>query len=134
MTTRQKPEVLIARDEIVAAPVPRACEDQTFELPGGLYVAMIAMFAGFISVLGLGFRSGHMGVVYGVIFAFLVAFFAIPVIFQRKRGLSWAMFRYKGIQTATGRTSATEATVLVLLLPFLILCFGAAIATIAALV
>jgi hypothetical protein len=44
------------------------------------------------------------------------------------------MFRYKGIQTATGRTSAREATILVLLLPFLILCFAIAIATIASLV
>jgi hypothetical protein len=75
-----------------------------------------------------------MGVAYGVIFAFLAAFFAIPASFQQKRGLSWAMFRYKGMQTATGRSSATEATVLVLLLPFLILCFGIAIVSIAALV
>jgi hypothetical protein len=92
------------------------------------------MFAGFVAVLGLGFRGGHMAVVYGVIFTFLAAFFAIPAIFQQKQGLSWARFRYKGIQTATGRASATEASVLVLLLPFLILCFGIAVATIAALV
>jgi hypothetical protein len=140
MTIRQKPEVLIARDEIVAAPAQRACDDQSFELPGGLYVAMATMFAGFIAVLALSFRSGHMAVAYGVIFAFLGAYFAIPAIFPqmksegRTRALSWAMFRYKGIQTATGRASASEATVLVLLLPFLVLCFGIAIATIAALV
>jgi hypothetical protein len=132
MTTRQKPEVLIARDEIVAAPAQRACDDQSFELPGGLYAAMISMFAGFVAVLALAFRGGHMGVAYGVIFAFLAAYFAIPAIFQQRQGLSWAMFRYKGIQTATGRTSATEATVLVLLLPFLIFCFGLAIVAIAA--
>ena len=134
MTTRQKTEVLIARDEIVAPPIERACEDQSFELPGGLYAAMATMFAGFIVVLAFGFPGGHMGVAYGVIFAFLAAFFAIPASFQQKQGLSWAMFRYKGIQTATGRSSATEATVLVLLLPFLILCFGIAIVSIAALV
>jgi hypothetical protein len=134
MTTRHRPEVLIAREEIVAAPVPRACDDQSFELPGGLYVAMASMFTGFIAVLALGFRGGHMGVAYGVIFAFLAAFFAIPATFQRRKGLSWAMFRYKGIQTATGSTSAGEATVLVLLLPFLILCFAIAVAVIASLV
>jgi len=140
MTTRQKPEVLIARDEIVAAPAQRACDDQCFELPGGLYAAMAIMFAGFVAVLSLAFRGGHMAVSYGVIFAFIAAFFAIPAIFPRMkpdgpaRSLSWAMLRYKGISTATGRASATEATVLVLLLPFLILCFGIAVATIAALV
>jgi len=133
MTSRQNPEVLIARDEIVAAPVARACEDQSFELPGGLYAAMVILFAGFIAVLGLGFSGGHMAVAYGVIFAFLAAFFAIPAMFQQKQGLSWSMFRYKGVETPSGRTSAAEATVLVLLLPFVVLCFGIAVVTIAAL-
>ena len=131
MTSRQNPEVLIARDEIVAAPVAHACEDQSFELPGGLYAAMVILFAGFIAVLGLGFSGGHMAGAYGVIFAFLAAFFAVPAMFQQKQGLSW--FRYKGVETPSGRTSATEATVLVLLLPFVVLCFGIAVVTIAAL-
>ena len=140
MTTRLKPEVLIARDEIVAAPAQRACDDQTFELPGGLYAAMACLFAGFVAVLALAFH-GEMAVSYGVIFAFLAAFFAIPAIFprmkpagERTKALSWTMFRDKGIQTATGHASAAEATILVLLLPFLIFCFGIAVATIAALV
>lgn len=134
MTIRQKPEVLVARDEIVAAPSGRACDDQSFELPGGLYAAMALMFTGFIAVLGLAFRGGHMAVAYGVIFVFIAAYFAIPAMFQQKQALSWPMFRYRGIQTATGRSSAADATVLVLLLPFLILCFGIAVAAIAALV
>lgn len=139
MTTRIRSEVLIARDEIVAAPAERACTDQSFELPSGLYVAMALFFAGFVAVLGLGFRGGHMAVVYGVIFAFIAAFFAIPAMFpamapDRKKALSWTMFRMRGIQTATGRTSAAEATTLVLLLPFLIFCFGMAVAAIAMIV
>lgn len=134
MTIRQKPEVLVARDEIVAAPTERACTDQSFELPGGIYAAMAMMFTGFVGVLALAFRGGHMAVAYGVIFAFMAAYFAIPAMFQQKQGLSWSMFRYRGVQTATGRSTAAEATVLVLLLPFLIMCFGIAVATIAALV
>lgn len=141
MTARQSSDLLVARDEIVPAPAPRACTDQSFELPGGIYAAMIAMFGGFIAVLALAFRGGHMGVAYGVIFAFLAAFFAIPAVFPqmgaadgRGKALTWAMFRYKGVDTATGRTSAKEATVLVLLLPSLVLCFAIAIATIAAMV
>ena len=139
MTSRVKSEVLIARDEIVAAPAARACDDQTFELPSGLYIAMASLFAGFVGVLSLAFRGGHMAVVYGVIFAFIAAFFAIPAMFPEmapsaKKSLSWTMFRMRGIQTATGRTSATEATALVLLLPFLIFCFGMAVAAIAMIV
>ena len=139
MTTRVKTDILVARDEIVAAPAHRACTDQSFELPSGLYIAMASLFAGFIGVLSLAFRGGHMAVAYGVIFAFIGAFFAIPAIApgmasERRKALSWAMFRMRGIQTATGHSTSGEATVLVLLLPFLIFCFGMAVAAIAMIV
>lgn len=139
MTTRQQSNVLTARHEIVAPPAARACEDQTWELPGGLYAAMFAMFTGFIAVLSLNFRGGHMGVVAGVIFFFFAAYFGIPALFPKMaprgvKSLGWFDFMDRGIVTATGRTKALEATVLVLLLPFLILCFGIAIVIIAALV
>jgi len=139
MTTRVKTDLLVARDEIVEAPVAGACNDQNFELPTGLYVAMASLFAGFIGVLSVAFRGGHMATAYGVIFAFIVAFFTIPAIFpamapKGKKALSWSTFRMRGIQTATGRSSAREAAVLVLLLPILIFCFGMAIAAIATIV
>jgi len=141
MSGRLNREQLLARDEIVAAPAQRACQDQTFELPTGIYVAMASMFVGFVAVLGLAFRGGHMAVVYGVIFAFIAAFFAVPSLFPatgpkdgRAKALPWWDFSDRGIATATGRAGAREATILVLLLPFLILCFGIAVATIALLV
>jgi hypothetical protein len=139
MTSRLNSEVLIRSDEIVEAPAARACDDQSFELPSGVYVAMAALFAGFIGVLSLALRGGQMAIVYGVIFAFIAAFFAVPAILPAmapsgKKALSWADFRSRGIQTATGRSSAGEATVLVLLLPALIFCFGIAIAVISAMI
>lgn len=140
MTTRQQPEVLLARDEVVAAPLEHACTDQTFELPSGIYAAMAIMFAGFISILCLAFRD-RMAVTAGVFFAFLAAFFAIPAIFtlappkeNRAKALSWFDFASSGIATASGRTRALEATVLVLILPFVILCWSIAVVIIAALV
>jgi hypothetical protein len=139
VTIRQATDVLIARDELVDAPAARACDDQTFELPTGLYVAMGMMFTGFIAVLSLAF-SGHMAVAFGVIFAFVAAFFAIPGIFTRTardsrgRAMSWGEFVDAGIDTANGRTGAASATLLVLTLPFVILSFAVAIAAIAALV
>ena len=134
MTTRQKTEVLIARDEIVAPPVERACEDQSFELPGGLYAAMATMFAGFIVVLAFGFRGGHMGVAYGVSSPSSPPSSPSRRASRKSEGSAGRCFATRESQTATGRSSATEATVLVLLLPFLILCFGIAIVSIAALV
>ena len=140
MTGRQTREQLLVHNEIVAAPVKRACDDQTFEVPTAIYMAMGTMFAGFIAALGLVFRGGHMPVVYGVIFAFIAAFFAVPALFPRqapKEGRNTALslfdFGHRGIATATGRTSARDAAILILLRPFLILCFGIAIATIASL-
>ncbi len=139
MTSRQTPEALVARDELVAAPEGRSCEDQSFELPTGVYVAMAGMFTGFIAVLNIAF-SGHMGVSFAAIFFFVAAFFAIPVLFTRSApdsrtsALEWYQFLERGIVTASGREKAGSAAVLVLILPFLILCFGIAIATIAALV
>lgn len=141
MSRRQTREQLLVRDEIVAPPVKRACEDQSFELPTAIYIAMATMFAGFIAVLSLAFRGGHMALVYGVIFAFIAAFFAVPASFpgmasheNRTKALSLFDFGHRGIATATGRANAREATILVLLLPFLILCFGIAVATIASLI
>ena len=130
---------LLASEEVVESPTARACQDQSFELPTGVYVAMALMFAGFVTVLAFAFH-GSMAVSYGVIFAFLAMFFAVPSLFPKManggsaRALEWREFSSRGIDTATGRTSATSATVLVLVLPFLILCFGIAVALIAALV
>jgi hypothetical protein len=141
MSRRQTRDQLLVGDEIVAAPSQRACEDQTFELPSAIYIAMLTMFVGFIAVLSLEFRGGHMAVVYGVIFVFIAAFFAVPALFpgqtsgeNRTKALSLFDFGHRGIATATGRASAREAATLVLLLPFLILCFGIAVATIASLI
>lgn len=131
--------VLAASNQLVEAPVDRACRDQSFELPTGIYVAMGIMFTGFVAVLALAF-TGEMVVSYGVIFAFIGMFFAVPSLFPKMardssaRALQWQEFRESGIDTATGKTSAGAATVLVLALPFLILCFAVAVAAIAAVI
>jgi hypothetical protein len=141
MTGRQTHQQLLAGGEIVPAPAERACSDQSFEVPTGIYIAMASMFTGFIAVLGLAFRGGHMAVAVGVIFAFIAAFFAVPAAFPalgagetKTSALSWFDFRDRGIATATGHSTAGEATTLILLLPFLILLFGIAVVTIALLV
>ena len=140
MTARYNSQLLVAREEIVAPPAPRACDDRTFELPAGLFAAMAILFLGFVSVLSLAFMGPTLVVPYGVFVAFIAAFFAVPAIFTRtgpnelrSKALDWYQFRNKGIATATGHSSAGEATILVLLLPFLILVWAIAIATIAAL-
>ena len=143
MTSRLNSGMLRARGEIVSppiAPIQRACTDQTFELPGAIYVAMALMFVGFVAILGFSL-SEHMAVSLGVIFFYLAAFFTVPAILSRTnlegsstRSLSIFEFADKGIATATGRVRGGDATILVLLLPFVILTWGVAIAIVAALV
>jgi hypothetical protein len=134
MVGRQSKQELLAKGEVVAAPAERACTDQTFELPTGLYAAMAVFFTGFVGVLALVLHGGHLAVAFAVIFAFIAAYFSIPWIFpgmasdSRNKPMSWDEFRERGIVTATGHSTAREATILLLLLPSLIFCFGLAVA------
>lgn len=134
MVGRQSKHELLAQGEVVAAPAQSACTDQTFELPTGLYVAMVVFFAGFVGVLAMVFRGGHLAVAFGVIFAFIAAYFSVPWIFpriagdSRNKAMRWDEFSERGILTATGHSTARDAAILILLLPFLIFCFGLAVA------
>ena len=138
MTRRFDQAQLLVREEIVDSPAQRACNDQSFELPQGIYAGMAALLFGFIAVMAIGFSDSELVVPMAVNFAFLTAFFAVPAIFVgaaqsgSSRALKWAEFRHKGIATATGPSSAVEATVLTLLLPLLIFCWGIAVLVIAA--
>jgi hypothetical protein len=140
MTSRLNHAQLLAREEIASPPAlssPRACDSRSFDLPGGIYAAMVLLIGGAFAVLAAAFRT-NMLVSFGVIFALLTAFFKIPAIFvkasprESARAPDWDAFLSRGIDTATGATRATEATVLVLVLPFLILCWAIAVAIIAA--
>jgi hypothetical protein len=138
MSKRQMSETLVAREEVVDSPQARACTDQSFELPTGIFIGMAAMFTGTVAVLSLA-MPGHMGVSFAVIFAFLAAFFIIPAIFVGSApgssgSIRWSEFVRKGIKTGSGHSSGGSAALLVLMLPFLSLCFAITIAMIVALV
>jgi hypothetical protein len=129
---------LLAREEIVSSPAPRACQDQNFELPPALFHAMAALFFGFLAVLTIGLAEPQLVVPMGVNFFFLTAFFAVPAVFvsasrTESRPLRWSEFMRKGIQTATGHCTAGEAVVLILALPAMIFLWALAIVTIVAL-
>ena len=75
-----------------------------------------------------------MAVPFGVFVAFIAAFFTVPGLWARMKpeesrtpALDWSRFMAEGVGTATGRSCGREATVLALLLPFLILCWAIAI-------
>ena len=139
MSVRVDPKLLHAHSIIVPPPVQRACEDQCFELPTGIYLAMAALLFGFLAVLAVGLANPNLVIPMAINFTFLTAFFALPAIFvgaagDRKRALTWSQFVRKGVQTETGHSSGREAAVLILMLPALIFCWAIAVVAIYALV
>jgi hypothetical protein len=140
MVARLQKAELLARNEVVAAPAQRACNDQTFELPTALYGAMAAFFFAFLTVMTVGFPHGTMVLPMAVNFIFVGMFFAVPAVIVRanpekaKKALRWDRFAEHGVMTPNGRAGAAEATILMLILPALIFLWGVAVVTIAALV
>jgi hypothetical protein len=114
--------------------------DRSFEFPTGLYVAMVALFSLAAGVMAFGFEAPGMVIPTGIIAVFIAMFFAVPAQWVRmkpenpQRATSWARFRREGIMTPYGRSTAAAATVQMLILPALILLWGIAVVTIAAVV
>lgn len=136
MSRRVNQQQLVAAREIVAAPPARACTDRSFILPPVLHVATAALFLGFVTVLCVAFATPGLLVPFGVIAFTIGAYFTVPGLWarmkpeSRTKALGWDEFREKGIDTMTGRTSAGEATTLVLLLPTLVFLWAVAVAII----
>jgi hypothetical protein len=114
--------------------------DRTFELPTVLYGTTVGLYLGFFAVMAAGFASPGL-IIPMVIFAlFVVAGFGVPMVWARlapetkSRALTMGQLRHSGIQTHTGRLSGRDAVVQMLILPALILLWGLATVTIAALV
>lgn len=140
MTRRVSHDVLVARDELVAPPLTRTFEDHNFGLPPAIHLLTGALFLGFVTVLSLTLANPSLAVPFGIFVAFIIAFFAVPIIFVKAspeegaRALRWSEFMERGIAIEHGRCSGPEATILVLMLPAFIFLWAVAIATIVALI
>ena len=114
--------------------------NRSFELPTALYGATVALYLGFIGVMAIGFGSPLLVIPMAIIVLTIVAAFALPTIWTRLAPDSGTSpkrlirFANEGIATASGRSSARDASVQVLILPVLIFLWGVAVVTIAALV
>ena len=126
---------------IVTPPVPReTVVDRTFELPRRLYAATVALYLGFVGVLGLGFSTPEMAIPVAIFALFIVAGFGVPAVWTRlapghaSRPLGWSRFAGEGLVTLTGRMTARDATAQMLILPVLIFLWAVTVLVIAALV
>jgi Flp pilus assembly protein TadB len=96
----------------------------------GLYVATVAAYMGFIAVMALALMNPGLVIPMAIFALFVVAGFGVPTVWVRmnpandSRALTFYQFRHRGIETLTGRLSAGQASVQVLILPVLILAWG----------
>jgi hypothetical protein len=114
--------------------------DRTFELPAGLYLATAGSYFGFLGVMALGFGNPGLIIPMAIFIVFVAMFFAVPAMWMKMEPLnpqqltSWSRFQQRGVMTPYGRSTASAATVQVLILPGLILLWGLAAVIIAAVV
>jgi len=140
MLTREQ----IAEQAIIHAAAPayirNAPLDRSFELPTVLYAATAGLFLAFIGIMATGFAHPEMIIPTAIFALFIAAFFAVPAVWVRMqpentvKAMSWARFKAQGIQTAYGHVEAGAASAQVLVLPVLIVMWGVAAVTIAAIV
>jgi hypothetical protein len=140
MTTRLAKHELVARNEIVAPPTPRACTDRNFNLPVALHAAYFGFFFAFLAVMWASFASPGLVVPMGVFVAFLAAFYVVPMKWatmqpdNESRAMAFSRLMADGVDTITGRCSGGAVIAQVLILPALVFAWGIAIALIVALV
>lgn len=113
--------------------------DRNFGLPTALYGATVAGYLGFLLVVGSAFANPLLAIPMAIFVLFIVAGFGVPALWTRLAGnttqpQTLGEFRQRGIMTLTGRMTAGEATVQMLILPVLLVGWGLAVAVIAAVV
>lgn len=113
--------------------------DRNFGLPSALYGATVAGYLGFLLVAGSAFANPVLAIPMAIFVIFIIAGFGVPAVWTRLAGNTTAPqtlgeFRQRGIMTLTGRLTAGEASVQMLILPALLVVWGLAVAVIAAVV
>ncbi len=140
MSVHTPDAALIARRTIIdtttAQKPPMALPTRHFDLPPLLHGATLGLFLVYLAVMGATFAGGRMPIVLAICAISVIGMFVVPGLFQLMgpshddRPLSMFAFARDGIDCLTGRLTAGQASVQVLIMPVLILIWGIAIAII----
>ncbi len=112
--------------------------ERSFDLPPVLHGLTVGLYLAFLGVMAFAFQDRGLMIPMAVFVFYIAMAFGVPALWvrmqpnHRSKPLSWSEFSRFGINTHTGNMSAKDATGQVLMLPVLILGWGAAIAVIAA--
>lgn len=124
----------------VRAPVRHQVEvDRNFGLPSALYAASIVCYLGFVVIIFSALGNPGLVIPLGIIVLLIAAAFTVPAIWTRLKGntsepQTLGEFERSGIITHTGPLAARDAAMQMLILPVLLVCWGLAVAVIAAIV
>lgn len=134
-----KARIVAAPHTIANAPRHQVEIDRSFELPSALFAASVACYLGFLGIMLASFSAPQLAIPMVIIAGVVLAAFGVPAIWVRLKGntsqpMTMGRFRLNGIMTHTGRCSARDASIQMLLLPALVVAWGCAIAIIAAVV
>ena len=133
-------ELVAEQATIVAAPKPLHEVDRTFQLPKGLYAATVGLYLGFLVVMAVGFSTPGLIIPMAIFTIIIVAGFGVPAVWTRlspiteSKQITFSTLQREGISTLTGRLSAKDASVQMLILPIIVFCWGVATVSIATLV
>lgn len=135
----------LARTRQLATPptptpnVRQHLETQHFDLPVALHKGFFGTLLVYLGVMFLGLRSPGLIIPIAICVIFTIGFYLVPALWsgmgpQHSDGpKSLAALMAEGIETHTGWCGGRDAMVQVLTLPVLILCWGIAVVSIAAL-
>jgi hypothetical protein len=139
MSVRIDPKQLAA-SELVEAPAPRACTDRDFNLPAVLHGGFFGLFLAYLGVMWVGFGNPGLAISMAICLLFTAAFYVVPMLWStmggpnETRAMTLDHLLGQGVDTVTGRVGGGAAIAQVMVLPVLILLWGVAVVTIAALV
>lgn len=137
---------LARTQQLATVPLPapnlrQGIETRHFDLPVALHAGYFGLVLAYLGVMFLGFRSPGMIIPIAICVIFTVGFYAVPALWsgmkpdhEDDRPLGMDALLQRGITTHTGWCRGRDAIVQVMLLPVLILGWGFAVVTIAALV
>jgi hypothetical protein len=139
MTTHLSTPAITAIADLREAP-PQTMVDRSFGLPTLLYGLTVGSYFAFLAIMAIGLATRELIIPIGICVVYITMAFGVPSLWarmkpdHRSRPQSMGQFSLYGIETYTGRVTARDAMIQVLILPVIILFWGVAVVIIAALV
>lgn len=123
-----------------ARPLRRNRAVHVFDLHPTLHIGLFAGFFAYLGLMWAAFGEAQLGIPFAIFAVFLAAAFIVPAWWARVvpdeggRTSSWSEFLGEGMVCETGRQSAKGAMVQVLIMPAMLIVWGAFLVVVRALV